>query len=469
MIDPDQQKRFDQLCGAAFDDIATPEQLQELETMLQDDHWFEVYYHSVQIHATIAWELRHGRVSLDALQQALEQDGPPESAESFQPARSNSATSPARSMKLKPWYPYAAALLILGTLVALAAIMLASPSQRAHHAVRPNQLFASIVDVRDAVFENSDVATSPGSQVSGGFLRLASGQVDIEFFSGARVTVTGPASFGINSAMRGFLEHGHIAVFCPESAKGFTVGAPGVAIVDLGTRFSITKAKDGQATVAVQDGRVRVERGEAPAKELRRNDALVVDDQGQIVRESKAIAASEGRGFAGYVVWNGAKTFTGVLLIKKDPGSDRLSRIGLLRLDLASLAGATISQPELQMQIDYVNGIPRNIEVWALPDHHPEAQAPLSAAYWTSPASPWKADGSFNGSGLIHLGRISLPPRTAPGSSIRLSSEALTRLVTRHAGGMITLVFSADENSTIPLAMLSPMLTFQLTHQDLSK
>jgi hypothetical protein len=157
-------------------------------------------------------------------------------------------------------------ILVAGGLIALMLSQITPPSHR--HQPRATQLFASIVDVRDAVFDQSDVATSPGAQVSGGFLRIVSGQVDLEFFSGATVTVTGPASFGINSAMRGFLEHGHIAVHCPDQAKGFTIGAPGVAIVDLGTRFTMTKEQGGNATVAVQQGRVRLEKTDDQGRSL---------------------------------------------------------------------------------------------------------------------------------------------------------------------------------------------------------
>jgi hypothetical protein len=161
------------------------------------------------------------------------------------------------------------------------------------HATRPVELYASIVDVRNAVFEKSDVATRPGVRVSGGFIRLVSGQIDIEFLSGAKVTVTGPAVFGINSAMRGFVEYGHIAVHCPESAHGFTIGAPGMAIVDLGTRFELAVDDQHQTEVRVIEGLVRLDRLDAQGQtvdstRLRTSQTARLDSSQQLIVEEPA-------------------------------------------------------------------------------------------------------------------------------------------------------------------------------------
>ncbi len=151
----------------------------------------------------------------------------------------------------------AAAAIVLGIAV-LMSVLLTYAWNRHDRLTRPVQHFATLINARDAVFEHSDVPTSPGSQLPGGFLRLASGAVDIEFFSGAQVTVTGPATFGINAEKRGYLERGKITAYCPPQARGFTVGAPGVAIVDLGTRFSMSVSDEGTTDVQVIEGLVAV-------------------------------------------------------------------------------------------------------------------------------------------------------------------------------------------------------------------
>ncbi len=151
----------------------------------------------------------------------------------------------------------AAAAIVLGVAV-MFSLLLSQAWDRHERLTRTPQYFATLIDARNAVFEASDVPTTVGSQLPGGFVRLGSGEVDVEFFSGARVTVTGPAVFGINSAMRGFLRRGHVLAHCPPQAKGFTIGGPGVAVIDLGTRFSMTVDAEGGADVRVLEGQVAI-------------------------------------------------------------------------------------------------------------------------------------------------------------------------------------------------------------------
>ncbi len=123
------------------------------------------------------------------------------------------------------------------------------------------QGFASLTGSTDAVFGESDVPTAVGSQLPAGFLRLRSGTVQVEFYSGAQVTLEGPCEFGINSASRGFLKVGRIAAYVPDKAHGFTVGAPKYAVVDLGTRFIMTVREGGDSSVRVTEGKVELQSG----------------------------------------------------------------------------------------------------------------------------------------------------------------------------------------------------------------
>ncbi len=150
-----------------------------------------------------------------------------------------------------------AASIILGVALTFA-ILLTYAWDRHERLTQPTQYFATLIDVRDAVFEASDVPTSPGSHLPGGYLRLKSGFAEIEFFSGAVVNVQGPCELGINSAMRAHLNRGEAMVRVPAQAKGFTVAAPGVAIVDLGTAFAVRAAPDEATQVHVFEGAVEV-------------------------------------------------------------------------------------------------------------------------------------------------------------------------------------------------------------------
>lgn len=172
----------------------------------------------------------------------------------------------------------AAAAIVLGLVAGIAALIgtarRPSSDARAH--------YATLTDVRDAAFGPSDLPTTPGSPLSGGFLKLTRGQVELTFDSGAQVTVTGPAEFGINSASRGFLRSGKLVAFVPKQARGFTVGAPGCAVIDLGTRYAMKVDGQGVADVEVLEGTVEVRPGEGGAQRLGREDVARVWSDGRV-------------------------------------------------------------------------------------------------------------------------------------------------------------------------------------------
>lgn len=149
-----------------------------------------------------------------------------------------------------------AASLVLCVGVIASVLNMISVSSKGGHITRV--AVATLTETTDAVFDRSDVPTDMGSQLPGGFLRLRSGTIKIEFFSGAQVTLTGPAEFGLNSDMRGMLKSGKLVAYCPPKAHGFTIGAPGVAVMDLGTRFMITVGSGGRSEVRVLQGEVSV-------------------------------------------------------------------------------------------------------------------------------------------------------------------------------------------------------------------
>jgi len=99
-----------------------------------------------------------------------------------------------------------------------------------------------------------------GRSVYPGVVDLTRGTLTFKFNCDAEVTVTGPAKFGLNDDRRAFLHVGKLAAYCPEQAKGFTIGAPGCAVIDLGTRFTMLVDSLGFTDVAVLGGRVDLRR-----------------------------------------------------------------------------------------------------------------------------------------------------------------------------------------------------------------
>jgi regulation of enolase protein 1 (concanavalin A-like superfamily) len=117
---------------------------------------------------------------------------------------------------------------------------------------------ASLVDAADAVWD-SPAPIRVGDPLRNGWLKLVSGTAQVAFASGAEVTLTGPAEFGLNDRNRGFLRRGRLVTSVPASAHGFTIGAPGCAVVDLGTRFGMTVSDTGRTEVHVLVGKVRID------------------------------------------------------------------------------------------------------------------------------------------------------------------------------------------------------------------
>jgi len=94
---------------------------------------------------------------------------------------------------------------------------------------------------------------------AGDKLELADGMLQIDLSSGARVRLTGPAIFEIESPLSAVLAMGRVRVTAdtPES-KGFTVRTRSGRIVDLGTEFVAEALPDGRCRVGVTSGEVKV-------------------------------------------------------------------------------------------------------------------------------------------------------------------------------------------------------------------
>ncbi len=89
-------------------------------------------------------------------------------------------------------------------------------------------------------------------------IMLASGLLVIEYDTGARVTLEGPATYHVNGANGGDLRVGKLAANVPQQATGFAVATPFATVTDLGTEFGVI-VSDDTTDVAVYQGEVRME------------------------------------------------------------------------------------------------------------------------------------------------------------------------------------------------------------------
>ena len=116
---------------------------------------------------------------------------------------------------------------------------------------------------------------------AGEILDLEVGLAEIEFSSGAKLILQGPARFIASGHNLSRLEHGRLAAVVPESAHGFTVRTPGMDVVDLGTEFGVSVSTNHKADVHVFKGTVEVtsvtKSGEKETIQLHQHDAVEYD------------------------------------------------------------------------------------------------------------------------------------------------------------------------------------------------
>ena len=99
----------------------------------------------------------------------------------------------------------------------------------------------------------------PGDALTPGLFAIESGYAQIEFFCGATVVVQGPAELDLVSATLARVRSGRLRAHVPPAARGFTLEADDVTVVDLGTEFGFA-VDGGKSEVHVFDGEVELHR-----------------------------------------------------------------------------------------------------------------------------------------------------------------------------------------------------------------
>lgn len=134
----------------------------------------------------------------------------------------------------------------------------------------------------------------PGVALEPATLRLHTGLVLLDFVSGARVVLEGPAELELQEAGRVHLLRGTLTAQVPAQARGFTVDLPGARVVDLGTRFGVAVPEQGPPEVHVFEGLVEVTPAGGAAVPLKTGQALRLDPSGPSALNSHRNFANEG-------------------------------------------------------------------------------------------------------------------------------------------------------------------------------
>ncbi|RYD65933.1 MAG: hypothetical protein EOP83_06265 [Verrucomicrobiaceae bacterium] len=132
---------------------------------------------------------------------------------------------------------------------------------------------------------------APGSALPKGPIKILKGTLQLDFYSGARVVLEGPASLELLSPDLARLHSGKLTAKVPPPAQGFTVMNANLRVVDRGTEFGMSVNGADDCEVHVFDGEVELQGDvpEATARELFEGHAVSIR-QGK----SEAIAANRG-------------------------------------------------------------------------------------------------------------------------------------------------------------------------------
>ena len=221
------------------------EERAELErTLLSSAQAREEFWRHAQFHALLArWGQEEWGRRMAAGPAAPENDGMPSEAQT------------------KAWWRrggWKAGLAAAACAVLLAAALFQVIGARLKPAGTPGM--AVLAQSAGVEWADASYAPGPGTVLAPGWLRLKAGAAQVEFYSGARVIIEGPAEIQVVSDKEVFCLSGRLSARVPEVARGFKAVFPGCAVVDLGTEFGLSVSPGRAPEVHVFAGRVQVSR-----------------------------------------------------------------------------------------------------------------------------------------------------------------------------------------------------------------
>lgn len=128
---------------------------------------------------------------------------------------------------------------------------------------RPNDpnwdLVARVTKTVDCHWKRGGIRPTTGNFLtSSQKLELELGLAELEFASGAKVILQGPAEFVVMGDNLSALSEGQLFARVPKGAEGFTVKTPDMDVIDLGTEFGVTVEKNAVTNVHVFKGEVEI-------------------------------------------------------------------------------------------------------------------------------------------------------------------------------------------------------------------
>ncbi len=145
---------------------------------------------------------------------------------------------------------------------------------------------ARFTSLQDALWASPSAAFRSGEMLrKGQVLELLSGEVQIQFTSGALVTLYAPCIFEATSENGGFLTFGQLkARSASAESRGFVIQTPTARMVDAGTEFIASASADGQSRVEVTSGEVKVHLpGQTESRSVLQGESFAIETGDQRV------------------------------------------------------------------------------------------------------------------------------------------------------------------------------------------
>ncbi len=280
------REQLAELIGRLLDDQATTEQIALLESALgQNAEYRQIYRNELQTHASLSFP-RRWQPSTQSIAASMADPPPlgverPEMRQRVEPQATADTKRPSlTSLALlaaaacllmtiggvtTAWYRDLASSGGHGTLGASnndhssVGLVAGSPQTNVTIAVEAVARIGETVDARwETVPRSNKPSLGAGASLRPGWLRLRSGVVRVDFLSGARVVLKGPAELEIRSPWEANLKSGSVSCQVAQWARGFRLMARGMEVLDLGTEFGVRIDALGTPEVHVFNGKVAV-------------------------------------------------------------------------------------------------------------------------------------------------------------------------------------------------------------------
>jgi ferric-dicitrate binding protein FerR (iron transport regulator) len=265
-MDPN-ERRYEELLSLAIDGACSDAEREEFSRLEQDNpHLALQFVEAVFAHTLLQWKY-------DDISECMSLE---QAAQADDKVRRPLAIRPERYLVREMW-AVAAAIVTVAACITL--WHFAGVGSAANLAI------ADIVAPSGVVWDSGSNALQDCSLVTPGRLQNSAGSFTLQFRSGATVSIAGPTSLDIKSAMLVCLERGQATARVPEASKGFAIKTPVAKVVDQGTEFGVAARDDGKTDVVVFEGKVDIGETGRGARETTRlavGEAARIDGQGSI-------------------------------------------------------------------------------------------------------------------------------------------------------------------------------------------